>query len=145
MVRTDRIFKLIKKHNIKQKTLSEAIGVSAGNISDWKSGRSSPSAEKVSLIAEFFNVSTDYLLDNSKSNEKLTKLDITGIENHHWLSDEEKIKARMGEYSLLPKSSKTYDEISKEIEIVMLYNQLNPANQERAIKYVKELVSIQNG
>ncbi len=56
------LFELMKNNNIKQQQLSEAVGVSQGNVSDWKSGRSSPSIEVLPKIAEFFNVSTDYLL-----------------------------------------------------------------------------------
>jgi len=56
------LFELMKRNNVKQQQLSEAVGVSQGNVSDWKSGRSSPSIEVLPKIAEFFNVSTDYLL-----------------------------------------------------------------------------------
>lgn len=62
MCKIPRLFKLIDERNITAKKLSEAISVSTGNISDWKSGRSTPSSEKIVLIAKYFNVSTDYLL-----------------------------------------------------------------------------------
>ena len=48
--------------NISNKQLADAIGVSPGNVSDWKSGRSKPSAEVLARIAKFLGVSTDYLL-----------------------------------------------------------------------------------
>lgn len=62
MSKIPNLFELMKKDNITQQQLSEAIGFSQGNISDWKSGRSSPSVEALVKIAEYFNVSVDYLL-----------------------------------------------------------------------------------
>lgn len=62
MCKIPKLFELMTQRNINAKKLSEATGISTGNISDWKSGRSSPSCEKVVLISNFFNVSSDYLL-----------------------------------------------------------------------------------
>ena len=56
------MFELMRQRNITAKQLSEATGISAGNISDWKSGRSKPSMEKLAILANYFNVSTDFLL-----------------------------------------------------------------------------------
>ena len=52
----------MRQRNITAKQLSEDTGISAGNISDWKSGRSKPSMEKVAILANYFHVSTDFLL-----------------------------------------------------------------------------------
>ncbi len=62
MCKITKLFEIMEQRGIKAKKLSEAIGASTGNISDWKSGRSSPSIEVLPKIAEFLNVSTDYLL-----------------------------------------------------------------------------------
>ena len=37
-------------------------GISSGNISDWKSGRSFPSAPKLDILANCLDCSVDYLL-----------------------------------------------------------------------------------
>lgn len=53
------------------KKISDATGISTGNISDWGSGRSKPTAEALVLLADYFDVSVDYLLgrtDNPKIN-----------------------------------------------------------------------------
>lgn len=57
----ERIFELIKSRKTTAKALADAIGVSPGNITDWKNGRSKPSPDAVNKIASHFNVSTDYL------------------------------------------------------------------------------------
>lgn len=62
MLNVDILFSLLEKRNIKQSDLSKATGISTGNISDWKKGKSFPSAEKLVLIADFLGCSTDYLL-----------------------------------------------------------------------------------
>lgn len=56
------LFELLKERGITAKKLSEDTGISTGNISEWKSGRVSPSAKKLQVLAEYFGVSTDYLL-----------------------------------------------------------------------------------
>lgn len=56
------MFELMRQRNITAKQLSEATGISAGNISDWKSGRSKPSMEKLAILADYFHVSTDFLV-----------------------------------------------------------------------------------
>ena len=60
----DRIMSLLRKKGMTQADLSRATGISTGLISQWKKRMQSPSAEKLKLIADYFNVSTDYLLGN---------------------------------------------------------------------------------
>ena len=62
MCKIPRLFELINERKITAKKLSEVINVSSGNISDWKSGRSTPSSEKIILLAQYFSISADYLL-----------------------------------------------------------------------------------
>lgn len=49
--------------------LSKATGISSGNISDWKSGRSKPNAEALVKIANHFTCSVDYLLGRTNMKE----------------------------------------------------------------------------
>ena len=85
----ERILSLIKEKNINQVVLAKAIGVSAGNISDWKTGKANPSYGAIVKLANYFNVSTDYLLcktdDPSPVNTKKSSQDRILTE------DEEKI------------------------------------------------------
>lgn len=54
----------MQKKGITAKKLSEDTGISAGNISDWKSGRSSPSIITLKKLSKYFEVPVDYLLGN---------------------------------------------------------------------------------
>lgn len=49
--------------------LSKSTGISSGNISDWKSGRSKPGLESLLKIADYFDCSVDYLLDRTDVRE----------------------------------------------------------------------------
>lgn len=62
-----RIFELMDAAGINQTQMAKYIGVSQGNIGDWKSGRSSPKSDALVKIADFFGVSTDYLLGRTDS------------------------------------------------------------------------------
>lgn len=49
---------------MKQADLAKATGISTGLISQWKNRSQQPSAKKLQIIADYFGVSTDYLLGN---------------------------------------------------------------------------------
>lgn len=72
------LFELLKERGITAKKLSDDTGISTGNISEWKSGRVSPSAKKLQVLAEYFGVSTDYLLGTEKRKRPPFRLDLFG-------------------------------------------------------------------
>ncbi len=58
----DRIQHLRKAKGISQEELADKIGVSRQSVSKWESEQSSPDVEKVILMSDYFEVTTDYLL-----------------------------------------------------------------------------------
>lgn len=58
----DRIQYLRKNRGISQEELADKIGVSRQAVSKWESEQSTPDIEKVILLSDFFDVTTDYLL-----------------------------------------------------------------------------------
>ena len=58
----DRLKQLRKQAKLQQKELGERIGLGANAISMMETGNRETSFEKLVLLAEFFQVSTDYLL-----------------------------------------------------------------------------------
>ena len=63
--------KILEERGMANK-ISKATGISSGNISDWKSGKSAPNREALTKIAHYLNCSVDYLLGNTdtlKGNE----------------------------------------------------------------------------
>ena len=59
---SQRLSQLRKQAGISQKQLGEAIGVSNKTICTLELGTRETTFEKLVLLAEFFHVSTDYLL-----------------------------------------------------------------------------------
>ena len=45
-----------------------ATGITKSTFSDWKSGRSEPKKEKLQKIADFFDVSLEYLMTGEEQN-----------------------------------------------------------------------------
>ncbi len=56
-----RLYELRKSHNISQSTLGSAVGLSKQTINDIEKGRSKTILDRAILLADYFNVSLDYL------------------------------------------------------------------------------------
>ena len=54
---------LLKENKITQKQLADALGIPASTLSSYVQGTNAPSLDTLVSIAEFFKVSTDYLLE----------------------------------------------------------------------------------
>ena len=57
----NKICELLNEQNKKQKDLTDYLGVSKNRFTDWKSGRINSYLDYLPQIADFFNVSIDYL------------------------------------------------------------------------------------
>lgn len=62
MTIADRIQSLRKAKGISQEELADRIGVSRQAVSKWESEQSSPDPEKIILLSDYFDVTTDFLL-----------------------------------------------------------------------------------
>lgn len=58
----DRIQNLRKARGISQEELADKIGVSRQAVSKWESEQSTPDIEKIILLSNYFETTTDYLL-----------------------------------------------------------------------------------
>lgn len=58
----DRIKQLMNENHINATKLSKETGISNSTISSWKSDRNNISGANILKIANYFNISTDYLL-----------------------------------------------------------------------------------
>ncbi len=61
-----RLQKLREKQKMNRKMLAEMCGLSKNMIARYERGEVEPTASSIIAIAEFFNVSTDYLLFGRK-------------------------------------------------------------------------------
>lgn len=58
----DRIQQLRKSRGISQEQLADSIGVSRQAVSKWESAQSVPDMEKIILLSDYFETTTDFLL-----------------------------------------------------------------------------------
>lgn len=58
------------KRGLSQFELAKICGVHQTAISQWEKGRTSPDAEMLSLLSDYFNVSVDLLLGKARGDEK---------------------------------------------------------------------------
>ena len=58
----DRIQYLRKQKGLSQEELADKIGVSRQAVSKWESEQSTPDLEKIIIMSDLFEVTTDYIL-----------------------------------------------------------------------------------
>ncbi|WP_175616075.1 helix-turn-helix domain-containing protein [Piscibacillus halophilus] len=75
------LIKLRKQKNLSQYQLADKLGFSRGQISNYEQGQREPDFETLKVIADFFNVSTDYLLTGKEKNKEdnLYFFDLEGL------------------------------------------------------------------
>ena len=61
-----KIIDLMQQKGITAKRLTSEAGLSSSAITEWKKGKSKPSAKSLQKIADYFHVSTDYLLSGEE-------------------------------------------------------------------------------
>lgn len=114
----NRIKQLRKEKNIYQKELAEVIGVSSGAIAMYETGKRSPDKELLDKLANFFEVSVDYLL--GRTNEKTTA---------------DKIKSTL---SSDPDFAKFWDNLLERKDLQILYKE----TKDLSPKAVKQVLGI---
>lgn len=76
----NRIKYLRQTRELNQVQLAERLGVTKQSISNWENDNIMPSVEMLGKIADFFNVSTDYLIGrNEKKHSDGNMIDVTGL------------------------------------------------------------------
>ena len=64
----NKIRYLRRKNLMTQKELAKALGVSTGAVGFWEIGKREPDNQMLQKLADFFDVTIDYLLGNEKEN-----------------------------------------------------------------------------
>lgn len=73
-----RLKELRESKGLSQKALAAILSVSQGTIGNWESGIREPNFEMVQRLADYFRVTTDYLLgisDKRTLNEELDEVE----------------------------------------------------------------------
>ena len=75
----DRIQSQRKLKGVSQEELADIIGVSRQSVSKWESEQSAPDLDKVIIMSDYFEVSTDYLLKGIESRDQAEKKENANI------------------------------------------------------------------
>ena len=70
----ERLKSLRKEQNLTQQKIAEKLNISRGSYAQWEAQRTQPSSKSLETLADFFDVSTDYLLGNT-DNKNSTKFE----------------------------------------------------------------------
>lgn len=71
---SEKILELRKKRGLSQEALAEILGVSRQAISKWENGDATPEIFKIRLIADTFDVTSDWLLSEEGFNDTTKKI-----------------------------------------------------------------------
>ena len=93
MMLGDRIAQLRISRNLSQKAFANEIGFSDGAVAMWEINKRQPNLETLVKIAQYFHVSTDYLLGIEKTSDinDLSPQDIQIINNFHEANEQSRL------------------------------------------------------
>lgn len=79
----ERLSILLEEKRMSKRALARETGLSAMSISDWSTGKIQPTAESIYIIANYFSVSSDFLLGlEDESGRKTYNITNTINDNH---------------------------------------------------------------
>ena len=100
-------------HGLTQDELAKSLKISRSAIGMYEKGAREPDYETLELIADYFNVDTDYLL------------------------------GRTDKTTFIPGSHNVHCETDSESELVLSYRELNDSNKQKCTAYTKTLLATQ--
>jgi len=59
----EKFAELLDKNNKTAYQVSKDTGIAQSVLSDWKTGRSKPKVDKLKVLADYFDVSIEYFLE----------------------------------------------------------------------------------
>ena len=121
-----------KKNGKSAAKIAEELGFKRSQFSDWKVGRNIPSTENLQKIANYFNVTTDYLL---KTDEELNDNN-QNFGNHNTIITGSDNQLSNFNNSLPSGSTELTPE---ESEFIKIYRSLNGANRLKLLNYITSL------
>ena len=69
----ERILKLIEQKGLSNNRFEKEAGLAIASIQAWKSGKAKPSLQSIQKIANYCDVSVEYLLTGEQTSSYLTK------------------------------------------------------------------------
>lgn len=125
---SEKLNELRLEAGLSQKELAEKLGVAQASINYWEKGQRTPSIIMIAIIAEYFHVSTDYLIAATEYTQQQEMLNKDNQERHHLLIHHYNTLDRIGRDAL--------------IEILASLKMLNSEGQLEAVTRIQELTEL---
>lgn len=104
MIISERIFEILKSKGMSQNAFAKKVGLASSTISDWKTKKTNPSADKIMDICEVLKVTPEQLLTgkgidedyvenkskNLKREPQFSKVDLSILEDIHTMKEEQR-------------------------------------------------------
>lgn len=89
---SERLKKLRNEKRLSQKELAKELKMSQQTIAKWENNQSTPNPEMIVKIADFFDISTDYLLGRTNEDISIDKIPKQKIRNFNYNRLQELVK-----------------------------------------------------
>lgn len=86
----EKLKELRLKRKLTQEKLATILGIARTTYTQYETGASEPDFKMLKKIAEFFDVTTDYLLDNNRSSNELDEFQFAMYGETQDLTDDQK-------------------------------------------------------
>lgn len=104
MIISERIFKILKEKNMSQNAFAKQAGLAGSTVSDWKTKKTNPSADKIMDICRVLEVTPEQLLTGKgidkdyveykskkeKTVPEISKADIRILKDIHAMKEEQR-------------------------------------------------------
>ncbi|MBE5954706.1 MAG: helix-turn-helix transcriptional regulator [Lachnospiraceae bacterium] len=117
MIISERIFKILKEKNMSQNAFAKQVGLASSTISDWKTKKTNPSADKIMDICRVLEVTPEQLLTGKGIDEDF--VDVMG---------EDKVESRISQ---------------ADMRIIQDIHGMKKEQRNRLMKYIEALKQIE--
>jgi len=138
MTIVQNILKIAKEHKINNQKLCQILNSNPNKIYDWKVGKSKPSTDELCILADYFNVSADYLL--GRTNEQTNNCYSNNISDNSF-NNFMQGNIIKGDTSIsVPSSTNKSTQLSKEeTEILNIYRSLNIRDKSTFLNFILDI------
>ena len=138
MTIVQNILKIAKENKINNQKLCEILNSNPNKIYDWKVGKSKPSTDELCILADYFNVSADYLL--GRTNEQTNNCYSNNISDNSF-NNFMQGNIIKGDTSIsVPASTNKSTQLSKEeTEILDIYRSLDIRNKSKFLNMIFDI------
>ena len=136
-----RLKSLREQHNLTQQDIADIVHATNKAVSTWENGIKVPRQPRIEKLADFFNVSTDYLLGRSDIKRWEETQPATPKDLDRW-------DAEYNHNGKLAKEVKLIEDVETQwgkpaADMMGLFNSLNDKGQKKAIDNITDLTMIE--